>query len=69
MQVAPKDPHLVVKYAKIMMTISTMVRDFNLGLQYLKTAFEMSQNDGTVLKAIGKTVEAYYYEVIVIHNS
>jgi len=68
MQVAPKDPHLVVKYAKIIMTLPTMVRDGNLGLQYLKTALQMSQNDVTVLKAIGKTIEAYCYEVILIYN-
>ncbi|XP_022166150.1 uncharacterized protein LOC111030787 [Myzus persicae] len=56
----PKDPHLVIKCAKKLMTLPTMVRDFNLGIQYLKKAFQMSQNDVTVLKAIAKAVEAYY---------
>lgn len=68
MQVVPKDPHLVVNYTKIIMTLPTMVGDANLGLQYLKTAFQTSQNDVTVLKAIGKTIEAYYNEVIVMYN-
>ncbi|KAL5239365.1 hypothetical protein ACI65C_006775 [Semiaphis heraclei] len=62
MQVVPKDPHLVVNYTKIIMTLPTMVGDANLGLKYLKTAFQTSQNDVTVLKAIGKTIEAYYNE-------
>lgn len=55
----PKDPHLVVKCAKIIMTLPFMVRDFNLGKQYLTKAYEMAPNDITVLKAIEKTVETY----------
>ncbi|XP_025197328.1 uncharacterized protein LOC112596064 [Melanaphis sacchari] len=55
----PKDPHLVVKCAKVIMTLPIMVRDFNLGKQYLTKAYEMAPNDVTVLKAIKKTVEAY----------
>jgi len=55
----PKDPHLVVKCAKVIMTLPLMVRDFNLGKQYLTKAYEMAPNDITVLKAIEKTVETY----------
>lgn len=55
----PRDPHLVVKCARTFMTLPTMVQDFNLGVQYLKKAFQMTQNDVTVLKAIEKAVEAY----------
>jgi len=55
----PKDPHLIVKCAKILMTLPIMVRDFNLGKQYLTKAFEMAPNDGTVLQAIENTVQAY----------
>ncbi|KAL4131160.1 hypothetical protein QTP88_008504 [Uroleucon formosanum] len=55
----PKDPHLVVKCAKTLMTLPIMVRDFNLGKQYLTKAFEMAPNDATVLQAIENTVQAY----------
>ena len=68
MNIGPEDPHLVIKCAKTLMTLPTMVRDFNLGIQYLKKAFQMSQNDVTVLKAIAKAVEAYYNAEIVIYN-
>jgi len=55
----PKDPHLVVKCARTLMTLPIMVRDFNLGKQYLTKAFEMAPNDVTVLKSIEKTIEVY----------
>ncbi|CAI6352357.1 unnamed protein product [Macrosiphum euphorbiae] len=55
----PKDPHLVVKCARTLMTLPIMVRDFNLGKQYLTKAFEMAPNDATVLQAIENTVQAY----------
>ncbi|XP_026806570.1 uncharacterized protein LOC113549459 [Rhopalosiphum maidis] len=55
----PKDPLLVVKCARTIMTLPIMVRDLNLGKQYLTKAYEMAPNDATVLKAIEKTVEVY----------
>ncbi|XP_027854457.1 uncharacterized protein LOC114133034 [Aphis gossypii] len=55
----PKDPLLVVNCARILMTLPIMVRDFNLGKQYLTKAFEMAPNDPTVLRAIENTVQAY----------
>lgn len=55
----PKDPLLIIKCARVLMTLPTMVRDFDLGKQYLSKAFEMAPNDVTVLKAIEKTIEAY----------
>jgi len=55
----PKDPHLVVKCARTIMTLPIMVRDFNSGKKYLAKAYEMAPNDATVLKAIEKTVEVY----------
>ncbi|XP_029344439.1 uncharacterized protein LOC100168220 isoform X2 [Acyrthosiphon pisum] len=64
MNIGPKDPHLVVKCAKILMTLPPLDRDFNLGVQYLKKAFQMSQNDATVLKAIGKAIESYFFDEI-----
>lgn len=62
----PKDPHIVVKCAKTLMTLPTKVRDFNLGKQYLTKAFQMAPNDVTVLKAIEKTVENYK-EMVRLH--
>ncbi|XP_022176758.1 uncharacterized protein LOC111038033 isoform X2 [Myzus persicae] len=59
MSMDPKDPHLVVKCARTLMTLPVMVRDFKLGKQYLTKAFEMAPNDVTVLKSIEKTVEIY----------
>lgn len=41
------------------MTLPLMVRDFNLGKQYLTKAYEMAPDDITVLKAIEKTVQTY----------
>jgi len=41
------------------MTLPIIVRDFNLGKQYLTKAFEMAPNDSTVLYAIENTVQAY----------
>ncbi|XP_060861971.1 uncharacterized protein LOC132939002 [Metopolophium dirhodum] len=64
MNIGPKDPHLVVKCAKTLMTLPPMDRDFNLGVQYLIKAFQMSQNDGTVLKAIGQAIESYFFDEI-----
>lgn len=54
----PKDPLLVVKCAKTLMTLPSRVRDFNLGKQYLTKALNMAPNDVTVLKAIENAVEA-----------
>jgi len=68
MNIRPKDPHLVVKCAKTLMTLPPMDIDFNLGVQYLKKAFQISQNDGTVLTAIGKAIESYFFDKIVIYN-
>lgn len=68
MSLEPKDPHFVVKCAKTLMTLPPVVRDFNLGVQYLKKAFQMAQNDGTVLKAIGQAIESYFFDEIVIYN-
>lgn len=53
----PKDPHLVIKCARTLMTLPFMVRDFDLGKQYLTKAFDMAPNDLTVLKSIEKTIE------------
>jgi len=55
----PKDPLLVIKCARTIMTLPVMVRDFNLGKQYLTKAFEMAPNDPTVLQAIESTIQAY----------
>lgn len=55
----PKDPLIVVKCAKTLMTLPAMVRDFKLGKQYLTKALEMAPNDITVLKAVSNAVEAY----------
>lgn len=55
----PKDPLIIVKCAKILITLPFMVRDFKLGIIYLKKAIEMAPNDPTVLCAVIKTFEAY----------
>jgi len=55
----PKDPLLVVNCARTLMTLPIMVRDFNLGKQYLTKAYEMAPNDSTVLYAIENAVQAY----------
>lgn len=55
----PKDPHIVVKCARTLMTLPIMVRDFDLGKQYLTKALEMAPNDLTVLKAVTKAIEVY----------
>lgn len=55
----PKDPHLIVKCARTLMTLPIIVRDFNLGKQYLAKAFEMAPNDATVLRAIESTIQSY----------
>lgn len=55
----PEDPHLVVKCARTLMTLPIMVRDFNLGKQYLMKAFKMAPNDVTVLKAIENAIKAF----------
>lgn len=55
----PKDPHLIIKCARILMTLPTRVRDFDLGKQYLTKAFLMAPNDVTVLKAIENAVQTY----------
>ncbi|VVC32848.1 Hypothetical protein CINCED_3A017811 [Cinara cedri] len=55
----PKDPLLIVKCAKTIMTLPVMVRDFNLGKQYLTIALEMAPNDRAVFKAIERTIKQY----------
>lgn len=55
----PKDPHLIVKCAKMLITLPFMVRDFKLGKQYLNKAVQMAPNDITVLNAVTETVELY----------
>jgi len=55
----PKDPLLVVKCARTIMTLPFMVRDINLGKQYLTKAFNMAPNDVNVLNSIKKTVQVY----------
>lgn len=55
----PKDPLLVVKCARILMTLPNMVLEFNLGKQCLMKAFELAPNDETVLKAISEAVNPY----------
>ncbi|XP_026818295.1 uncharacterized protein LOC113557156 isoform X2 [Rhopalosiphum maidis] len=59
----PKDPLLIVKCARILMTLPIMALDFNLGKQCLIKAFEMASNDETVLKAISEAVNAYYNNI------
>lgn len=59
MNMEPKDPLIVVNCGNILMTLPNIVRDFNLGKQYLTKAFSMAPNDITVLNAIEKTVENY----------
>lgn len=59
----PKDPLIIVKCARTIMTLPTKVRDFNLGKQYLTKAFEMAPNDVTVLKAIEKAIEIHNEKV------
>lgn len=61
----PKDPHLIVKCARTLMTLPILVRDFNLGKQYLTKAFKMAPNDVTVLKAIENAVTAFKDIVII----
>ncbi|KAF0762103.1 Uncharacterized protein FWK35_00006600 [Aphis craccivora] len=55
----PKDPLLVVKCARILMTYPNMVRDFDLGKQCLMKASELALNDETILKAISEAEKAY----------
>lgn len=55
----PKDPLLLVNCAKTLMTLPAMVRNFNLGKQYLTTALKMAPNDKAVLEAVGKTIQMY----------
>lgn len=55
----PKDPLLIVKCARTLMTLPAMVRDFTLGKKYLTKALEMASNDTVVLKAVTNTIEAY----------
>ena len=64
----PKDPHLIVKCARTLMTLPIIVRDFNLGKQYLAKAFEMAPNDATVLRAIESTIQSYKDIVRYIQN-
>lgn len=59
MSMDPKDPHMVVKCAKIIMTLPRMVRDFKLGKQYLQSAVDMAPNDSTVLSAVAKAIDVY----------
>lgn len=55
----PKDPLLVVKCARILMTYPNMVRDFDLVKQCLMKASELALNDETILKAISEAEKAY----------
>ncbi|VVC40331.1 Hypothetical protein CINCED_3A024167 [Cinara cedri] len=55
----PKDPLLLVNCAKTIMTLPFMVRDFNLGKQYLTKALNMAPNDKAVLEAVEKTIQIY----------
>lgn len=59
----PKDPHIVIKCARTLMTLPSMVRDFNLGKEYLTKAFQMAPDDVSVLNAIEKTIELYKEKV------
>jgi len=55
----PKDPHLVVKCARTLITLPRMVRDFKLGKQYLQSAIKMAPNDSTVLTAVTNAINVY----------
>lgn len=55
----PKDPHLVIRCARTLMTLPLKVRDFKLGKQYLEKALDMAPNDPSVLKAVSKAAEVY----------
>lgn len=55
----PKDPLIIVNCARTLMTLPVVVRDINLGKQYLTKAFQMAPNDVTILGAIEKTIKHY----------
>lgn len=55
----PKDPHLVIKCARTLMTLPFMVRDFKRGKQYLEKALIMAPNDLSVSQAVKKAVKVY----------
>lgn len=59
MSMEPKDPILLVNCAKTIMTLPIMVRDFNLGKQYLTKALKMAPNDKAVFESVGRTIELY----------
>ncbi|XP_050434711.1 uncharacterized protein LOC126841936 [Adelges cooleyi] len=53
----PEDPHLIVQCAKTLITLPYMVRDIQLGKEYLSRAIQMAPNDMTVLKAVTNVIE------------
>lgn len=55
----PKDPHIVIKCARTLMTLPAKVRDFKLGVQYLEKALRMAPNDPSVLRAVTRAAELF----------
>lgn len=55
----PKDPLIIVKCAKILISLPFMVRDSKMGIIYLKKAIKMAPTDATVLDAVKMAFEAY----------
>lgn len=55
----PKDPHIVIKCARTLMTLPAKVRDFKLGIQYLENALKMAPNDPSVLRAVTRAAESF----------
>jgi len=55
----PKDPHLVIKCARILITLPWTVRQLKLGKQYLRKAIDMALDDSSVIFAVTKTVDVY----------
>lgn len=55
----PKDPLVIVGCAKILMTLPTKVRNFDLGKMYLTKAMQMAPNDVAVLNSIEKAIIHY----------
>ncbi|XP_050544978.1 uncharacterized protein LOC126907616 isoform X2 [Daktulosphaira vitifoliae] len=57
MSMKPEDPHIVVKCARTLMTLPTMVRDIPLGKEFLNEALQMAPNDISVIKAVTNAIE------------
>lgn len=55
----PKDPHIVIRCARTLMTLPAKVRDFKLGVQYLEKALKMAPNDPSVLSAVTRAAESF----------